>query len=132
MTPDEINAMLAEAWPEARCVCTEVGPRRAVASLTPRARDVRPGGYISGPTLFAAADAALWFLCFGARGRVEPMALTADLSIRFVRPAQGEILYARADLSAAAGRRVIGTVSVWTDDPEAPCAVGQGAYVAPR
>ena len=60
------------------------------------------------------------------------MALTSDLSIRFLRPAIGETVYARAVLNRANRRTVIGTVTVWTDDNEAePCATGQGTYVLP-
>ena len=132
LTPDQINRMMAEAWPSAPCICTELSPTHAVASLTPSASDIRPGGYISGPTLFAVADAALWFLCFGVSGRIEPLALTSDLSIRFLRPARGETVLARADLNKAGGRSVVGTVTVWTESFDAPCAVAQGSYVRPR
>lgn len=132
VTPERINRIVAETWPAARCVCVEAGPAHAVASLTPAASDLRPGGYISGPTLFATADAALWFLCFGASGRIEPLALTADLTIRFLRPAQGDTVWARADLNKAGGRSIVGTVTVWTESFDAPCAVAQGTYVRPR
>ena len=131
VTPQSINDMLKEQWPAARGVCTEVGPKHAVAALTPQAFQLRPGGYISGPTLFAAADAALWFLCFGAIGQVEPRALTSDLSIRFLRPADGQTIFARADLNKASRRSVIGTVTIWTDSPEEHCATAQGAYILP-
>ncbi len=131
ITRSLINDMLAQHWPTAPCVCIEVSPKHAVASLTPATSDVRPGGYISGPTLFAAADAALWFLCFGASNRLEPLALTSDLAIRFLRPARGTTVFARADLNKAGRRSVIGTVTVWTDDFDAPSATAQGAYILP-
>ena len=133
MTPDDVNAAVERAWPDARCACVEVGPEQATAVLRPGPDALRPGGYISGPTLFAAADAALWYLAFGATGRIEPLALTSDLSIRFLRPAQGSVVHARAVLNRATGRTVIGTVTVWTDDHEQePCATAQGTYVLPR
>ena len=132
ITPDQINRMMTEAWPSAPCVCSELSPTHAVASLTPAASDLRPGGFISGPTLFGVADAALWFLCFGASGQIEPLALTSDLSIRFLRPARGEIVFARADLNKAGSRSVVGTITVWTDSFDEPCAVAQGSYVRPR
>ena len=133
LTPAEINAALSDAWPEAGCACVEVGSDQAMAKIRPAHDAIRPGGYISGPTLFAAADAALWFLAFGAVGRIEPLALTSDLSIRFLRPARGEVVYARAVLNRANDRTVIGTITVWTDrNEDAPCATGQGTYVLPR
>ncbi|MEM6783110.1 MAG: PaaI family thioesterase [Bacteroidota bacterium] len=72
-----------------------------------------------------------WFLCFSAAGHVEPLALTSDVTVRFLRPAQGATLYARAILNRAGRRSVVGTVTVWTDNIDAPCAVAQGAYVRP-
>lgn len=131
ITPKRINDMVAVHWPASRCLCTDVGPAHAIASLTPCDADIRPGGYISGPTLFATADAALWFLCFGAVDRIEPLALTSDLTIRFLRPAQGKTVFARADLNKAGRRSVVGTVAVWTESEDALCAVAQGTYILP-
>ncbi len=131
ITPQSINEMLKERWPAARCVCLEVGPEHAIASLDPEPSDLRPGGHISGPTLFAVADAALWFLCSGASERLEPLALTSDLAIRFLRPANGNTVFARADLNKAGRRSVVGTVTIWTDAADAPSATAQGTYVLP-
>ena len=132
LTPDDVDAMLAREWPEAQAHCVELGSTSAVACLTPPAGSLRPGGYIAGPQIFAAADTALWFLVFGALGRVEPMALTSELSIRFLRPALGERLYARATLDKLGKRSVVGTVRIWTEGHEdRPCATAQGTYMLP-
>lgn len=132
LTPDAINEQLARHWPAAAVVCTEVGAESATARLKPGKSALRPGGFISGPTQFAAADAALWFLAFGAAQRIEPLALTSDLAIRFLRPAEGESLTARATLNRYRRRTVIGTISVWVDDREdEPCATAQGTYILP-
>lgn len=131
-TPDDVNAMIREAFPSSENLCTELGDGYAVASRTVSAAELRPGGFISGPTQFALADAALWYLVFAVIGRVEPMALTSELSIRFVRPAIGNVISARATIDAAGRRNVVGTVRIWTDDREhQPTAVAQGTYVLP-
>jgi len=60
------------------------------------------------------------------------MALTSELSIRFLRPAQGSMLWARATLDSAGRRNVVGTVRVWVDDREdRAVSVAQGTYVLP-
>jgi acyl-coenzyme A thioesterase PaaI-like protein len=60
------------------------------------------------------------------------MALTSELSIRFLRPAQGSILWARATLDVAGRRNVVGTVRVWCDErDDRPTATAQGTYVLP-
>lgn len=130
-TPDSINRMVVAEFAASGNECTEIGRGYAVARrvITPDA--IRPGGYISGPTQFALADAALWYLVFGAIGRVEPMALTSELSIRFLRPAIGELLWARATLDASGRRNVVGTVRIWTDDEAKATAVAQGTYALP-
>jgi acyl-coenzyme A thioesterase PaaI-like protein len=65
-------------------------------------------------------------------GRIEPMALTAELSIRFLRPAIANVLWARATIDAAGRRNVVGTVRIWADDrDDKPTAVAQGTYVLP-
>lgn len=131
-TPDSINRMTLAEFPGAGNDCTEIGHGFAVARRVVGPDDLRPGGYVSGPTQFALADAALWYLVFGAIGRVEPMALTSELSIRFLRPAIGETLWARATLDSAGRRNVVGTVRIWVDDREdRATAVAQGTYSLP-
>ena len=131
-TPESINAMIAELFPGTQASCHEVGDQMAVARREVDELALRPGGFISGPTQFAVADAALWYLVFGATGRIEPMALTSELSIRFLRPAQGSVLWARAALEAAGRRSVVGTVHVWCDDrADKPTAAAQGTYALP-
>jgi uncharacterized protein (TIGR00369 family) len=131
-TPDDVNEMVRESFPSSGNECTELGERHAVARRTVTPDLIRPGGFISGPTQFAIADAALWYAVFAAIGRVEPMALTSELSIRFLRPAVGDVLWARADVESAGRRNVVGTVRVWTDDRvDKPTAVAQGTYALP-
>jgi acyl-coenzyme A thioesterase PaaI-like protein len=131
-TPEGVNRMLDEAFPGTGNTCVEVGATHAVARRDIEVGLLRPGGYVSGPTQFGLADAALWYLVFGAIGRVEPMALTSELSIRFLRPAQGATLWARASLESAGSRSIVGSVRVWCDDQgERPSSVAQGTYVLP-
>ena len=131
--PQTINAMVEDRFPASTLRCIEIGPDFALCHMVVERGLLRPGGYIAGPTQFAAADSALWYLTFAAIGRIEPMALTSELSIRFLRPAIGEGLWARATLHAAGRRNVVGSVSVWADDNEhRPSAVAQGTYALPR
>jgi uncharacterized protein (TIGR00369 family) len=132
-TPDSINEMVLQEFSGSGNVCTEIGRNFAVARRIVAPEELRPGGYISGPTQFSLADAALWYLVFAAIGRVEPMALTSELSIRFLRPAMGDTLWARATLDACGRRNVVGTIHIWVDDREdKPTAVAQGTYVLPH
>ena len=132
LSPAGVNRMLGEQFPGTGNSCVEIGPAHAVARFDIGGQSLRPGGYVSGPTQFALADAALWYLTFGAIGRIEPMALTSELSIRFLRPAQGATLWARATLESAGRRAIVGSVRVWCDDRATkPSATAQGTYVLP-
>ena len=131
LTPAAVNEIVAVAFPGSRAVCVELADHYAVAEVATDDNDIRPGGFVAGPTQFALADAALWFLVFGALGRIEPMALTSELSIRYLRPAIGPTLHARVDLAAISRRSVVGSVTVWTADPSRPTSVAQGTYALP-
>ena len=99
-TAEQVNAMVAAQFPGIRNRCDALGPDCALARREVASADIRPGGYISGPAQFALADVAMWFLSFAVIGRIEPMALTSELSIRFLQPAQGRVLWARAALES--------------------------------
>jgi acyl-coenzyme A thioesterase PaaI-like protein len=129
---ESVNEMIEQLFPGSNNTCAALGTDFAIARRTICEDELRPGAFVSGPSQFGLADAALWYLVFGATGRIEPMALTSELSIRFVRPAQGKVLWAKATLDVAGRRNVVGTVRVWCDDREhKPTATAQGTYVLP-
>ena len=131
-TVDAVNEMIGELFPGSNNSCVELTTSTAVARRDVSDAELRPGAFISGPSQFGIADAALWYLVFGATGRIEPMALTSEVSIRYLRPAQGRVLWAKATLDVAGRRNVVGTVRVWCDERnERPTATAQGTYVLP-
>lgn len=133
VTTDAVNAMLRDQFPGSASRCIELGADFAVAEYAVEPSDIRPGGFVSGPTQFGLIDSALWFVTFVALDRIEPMALTSELSIRFLRPAQGERVRCRARLEAVSRRSVVATAHVWCDDREhKPTATAQGTYALPR
>lgn len=132
LTIESINAVVAEEFPGSPGRCIEIGDGYAVSAIDVGEASIRPGGYVSGPTQFGLIDTALWYLTFVAIGRIEPMALTSELSIRFLRPAIGSRIVCRADLEAVNRRSVIGTARVWVDGtPDKITATGQGTYAIP-
>ena len=129
---EEVNQFVDNVFPAMKVSCLEITEIHALALLTVNPDDLRPGGFISGPDQFRLADAVLWFLTFGAIGRVEEMSVTTELSMRFLRPAIGKKLYARADLEVKNRRSVVGSVYLWCDDtPSRRVSTGQGTYALP-
>ncbi|HEY7825124.1 MAG TPA: PaaI family thioesterase [Acidimicrobiia bacterium] len=134
LTPEEVNDFLAEVFPSSYADgtrCVELGDRTAVARWPYDDTELRPGGYISGPRMFALADSALWFASFTVIG-LEAMAVTSELSIRFLRPARNGDLVGRAVLNSVSTRRIVGTVEIWVDGaPDRLVAAAQGSYARP-
>lgn len=126
----EVNEFLAKTWSGSQNSCVEVGPRHAIAMLEVTEAQLRPGNLISGPTQFSLADASMYFAVFAAIG-IEPMAVTSELSIRFLRPAIGTVLFGRSDLVTVGRRTMVANIKVWTGDPDKPCAIAQGTYLRP-
>ena len=59
--------------------------------------NLRPGGYINGPTQMAIADSAAYIAIFTRIG-ITPMALTSNLNINFMRPCIGTAVVAEAQI----------------------------------
>lgn len=128
---DEINDFIGGHFGGAANACEYMGFGEAIAVMHPSPAQLRPGKIISGPTVFSICDAALFYAALSCTA-MEPMTLTSEMSIRFLRPARGEVIRARALVHTLAGRNVVGSVEAWTDDPAKPVAVAQGTYVRPR
>ncbi len=133
LDPAFVNSAVNELWSYAPHECHAISTTHAMSRCVVDQSTLRPGGYISGPTQFSLADVTLWYLAFGVLGRVEPMALTSELSIRFLRPAQGSTMWARADLERAGRTSLVGTVRIWMDeDRDRPVSTAQGTYALPN
>ena len=133
LDPDAVNRFLEEQWAYAASEhsCVAVGDRFAVVRRAFNPATVRPGGIVSGPAQFALADLALWCACFSVIG-LEAMAVTSELSIRFLRPAPSRALVARAEIEKFGRRSIVGTIRVWSEgEPDTVVSVAQGTYVRP-
>jgi len=115
ISPTEVDEFVAGRYPAlagSGVTCEELEEGRALVRWRLDEQQLRPGGYIAGPTQFALADAALWFVTFSHIG-LEEMAVTADLHISFLRPATGGDLYARGRSVSVGARTIRGTVDLW-------------------
>ncbi len=131
ISAETINLFVAGCFPELGSRCIDIGEEFAVAEYDLAGVARRPGGYISGPDQFRLADGALWFLALSATRQLQEMTVTSELSIRYLRPALGEKLFARAKLDSISRRSVVGSVSLWCDSEEKKVSVAQGTYSLP-
>ncbi len=129
-TPAEVDAFVAREYPAVFAGgyrCEHMAEGRAAARWSYDPATLRPGGFISGPVQFTAADLALWFLSFTLLG-LEPMAVTSDLAITFLRPAVGGDLLAEATLLRAGRTRLHGRVDIRVEGHERLVAHATGSY----
>lgn len=135
VTPDDVNDFLAglgDFTGQGTCVVESVTDDR-VRVRWPYAKEaLRPGGYISGPTMFTVADLAGWVLVFATEG-IQPMALTWDLHITFLRPGIGGDLVAEAKRLKRGRKLIYGDVTMHIDgEPERPVAHATVTYALPE
>ncbi len=131
---DALNAFLQRAFPggkeadRAKVIAVEPGRVRVLRPYD--ARSLRPGGVISGPTMMALADMAVYALVLAHIGEV-PMAVTTSLTMHFLRPAKPGDLIAEASLLKLGRRIATADVRLWTEGPERLAAHATVAYAIP-
>jgi uncharacterized protein (TIGR00369 family) len=95
-------------------------------------RMLRPGGTISGPTLMALADCAMYVVLLSAIGPVG-LAVTTNLNINFLRKgAPGQDVLAVARLLKLGKRLAVGEVSLFSADSPDPIAHVTATYSIPN
>lgn len=95
-----------------------------------RHSSIRPGGTISGPTMMALADFAMYVAVLAAIGPV-PLAVTINLNINFLRKAAAGDLTAQARLLKVGKRLAVGEVDVRCDGQDEPVAHVTSTYSIP-
>lgn len=106
----------------------EFGAARVRRRFNPRS--LRPGGTISGPTMMALADFALYIAVFSAVGP-EPLAVTTNLNINFLRKPAHADLIAEARLMKMGKRLAVGEVTICSDGEADPVAHVTATYSVP-
>jgi uncharacterized protein (TIGR00369 family) len=135
MTVAEVEAFLDREFPQlhhgGRTYRVEaVGPLSASVRMDYHERHIRPGGTLSGPSMMALADLALYVAILANIGPV-PLAVTTNLSFNFLRkPGQRDML-AECRLLKLGKRLAMGEVALRSDgDSEIACHA-TGTYSIP-
>ncbi len=94
-------------------------------------RMLRPGGTVSGPTLMALADFAMYVVLLSAIGPVG-LAVTTNLNINFLRKGQpGQDVMAAAKLLKLGKRLAVGEVNLLSGTSPDPIAHVTSTYSIP-
>lgn len=117
MTAADLAAFLREAFPQVadEVAVDSVDERRTWSRLVVSDKHLRPGGTVSGPSLFMLADATMYLALLARIGRV-PLAVTTNASIDFMRkPAAGRDVLAEAEVLKLGRNLAVGQVMLRSD-----------------
>lgn len=135
MTEQEVMALLETEFPQ--MFQTDAGisieevwhggcrVRRAFSD-----RSLRPGGTISGPTMMALTDFAMYVAILASIGPV-PLAVTTNLNINFLRKPAPRDLIAEGKLVKLGKRLAVGEVAIRSDGEDDMVAHATSTYSIP-
>lgn len=135
MTVPELEAFLRREFPQAfSSGDIQIESADGTSSLLRQVyneRMLRPGGTVSGPTLMALADFAMYVVLLSAIGPVH-LAVTTSLNINFLRKGQpGQDIVAAAKLMKLGKRLAVGEVILLSGTSPDPIAHVTSTYSIP-
>jgi len=108
-----------------------VAPMAVTVRLNTQEKHLRPGGTVSGPTLFALADVAIYLAVLAMIGP-KALAVTTNCSIDFMRkPAAGRDLICEARLLKLGRVLAVGDAMIRSDGQEGVVARAGLTYSIP-
>ena len=119
LSAKEIEALLEREFPQVfrpgsglSVEHVEFGLARVRQTFDPG--QIRPGGTISGPTMMALADFAMYVVVFSLAGN-QPLAVTTNLNINFLSKAPaGHDVIAEARLMKLGKRLAVGDIALFS------------------
>jgi uncharacterized protein (TIGR00369 family) len=128
-----LQAFLTEAFPQvaADFAVEEVRPMAVRVRLHVGEKNLRPGGTVSGPAMFALADVSVYLAILAMIGP-EALAVTTNCSIDFMRkPAADRDILAEARLLKLGRVLAVGDVLMVPDGAAEPVARATLTYSIP-
>ena len=130
----ELSSYLDEVFPQVvnryRIVDLQQGYARVIQNITQE--NLRPGGTVSGPTIFSLVDIGMYILLLAHIGK-EPLAVTTNCSIDFLKkPTMDEELFADCNLLKLGRTLIVGEVLVKSSLKEDLLARSSITYLRPK
>ena len=135
MTFDAVADFLEREFPQAGVAgmgarLDALAPGRLTLALDAGERHLRPGGTVSGPSLFALADVAA-YLCILAHIGPVMHVVTTNMSINFLTKPSPGLLRAEASLLKLGRRLAVVEIAIRSAADELPAAHAVGTYSIP-
>ncbi|MDR9468065.1 PaaI family thioesterase [Marinospirillum sp.] len=132
MNRKEMIAFLEQEFPQYLGEVSQVEEDYSLLRLPVDTSHLRPGGTVSGPTMMALADVALYVALLSKIGPVA-LAVTTDFTCHFLnKPKSDKALMAKARLLKQGKRLIIGEVELYSEgDTETLVAHVVASYSVP-
>ncbi|WP_339761627.1 PaaI family thioesterase [uncultured Hoeflea sp.] len=116
MSAPEVSSYLDEVFPQIKTngdniTVVDVAPGTALVRLEADTKHLRPGGTVSGPTMFMLADLAAYSVILAHIGRVA-LAVTTNLNINFLMKPEPGPLDATATILKLGKRLVVTDIAI--------------------
>ena len=132
MSVSEVQGLLEDVFPEAieRYKIREVSSMGALMEKPFNKRDLRPGGTLSGPSMFELADISFYVAALGMIGP-KALTVTTSASINFMRKPEAVGMWAEARILKLGRALIVGDVLMYSDALEKPVAHANITYSIP-
>ncbi len=87
--PEAVTNLIDQHFPQLReamgnYAIEQLAPGAATVRLPIEQKNIRPGGTISGPTMFGLADVAAWIVILSEHGPMAVQSVTSSMTINFL------------------------------------------------
>ncbi len=135
MNAEEVTAFLDRAFQQdtagrGRFVVTGMQPGETEVRFATNERHLRPGGTISGPTMFAMADVCAYAVVLGHVGP-KGLAVTTNLNINFMRKPEPGVLIGRTRLLKLGKRLAVTDCEIYIEGSDDMVAHATATYSIP-
>lgn len=133
MSINELQGFLSESFPQVAgdFVVEDVAPHQITVRMMVQEKNLRPGGTVSGPAMFALADVSIYLAILAMIGP-QALAVTTSCSIDFMRkPAAGVDLIAKAKILKLGRVLAVGEVLLFSQGKNEPVARASLTYSIP-
>ena len=128
----DVNHFLENDFPQCRTRVEAFDAQYAKVRHKVEQADLRPGGTVSGPVMFAVADLALYVAILNEKGLI-PLAVTTNININFLnKPDASKDLIGECRLIKVGAKLVIGDVFIYSEGSDKPVAHATGTYSIPQ
>ncbi|MCA0906563.1 PaaI family thioesterase [Ruegeria marisrubri] len=133
MNRDELSQYLKEVFPQVHkdFVVEDLTEDTITMRLVVQEQHLRPGGTVSGPSMFGLADVSVYAMVLARKGR-QSLAVTTNSSFDFLRkPEGGADMIAACRLLKLGKTLAVGDVLLYSEGSDLPAARATMTYSLP-